>query len=548
MNPTQTAPTPTPTSTPVANSPVTTSTAPAQQDPSQVDYSKATFNAQYQAKMPEIKQTVQQLRTQGIGDDKIMSYLVSKGVYQIPPTPTQTDASSPDQSGQVGIGGLEGAAKNVASDIGGTFKSGIDQIEQGGNEIAQGGVGNVTKGVLSGAAGALNAATSPITGALSSMSNQLGVKEALTALKQYVTDPAANAISKSKALQNFMMNNPDAEEVAQNLITIGATFAGGKAAPEAASSVVEGVDTAGQAIVPKKISTGVVSKAGLLSEDSPGSYASKLKTAQNAIYPKLSSAEKAEVPLKDTGSLLHKKSVPDLTQNSATKGVLESVANLPDDIQIKGKDTLAMKDSKIQQGISRLHSGTDGFLSTPEIKAATTFEPAAYEAYMKENVLDPVESEYGKDSAEYKAYQDTVKTSSDLLKSNDAHGVYTARQALNAELKSRFRGAFKNKAGSLGAEMNPTTNARILSGQEMGSHMNNFIEEQLPENSPYRARLREESNLIRARQEMRSRTTGDVGSNKVKVFARKHPIAAKIGKGVANAAKIGEGVNLLSHL
>ncbi len=136
-------------------------------------------------------------------------------------------------SGQSPFGG----ARSPSADISDSFKSGIGQIEKGGQEIAQGGIGNISKGVISGAAGALNAATSPITGVLKSASKLPGVSQALGAVKNYVVDPLANAISDSPALQKFMTSHPDADEVAQNLITIGATFAGGKSAPEVPAAV-----------------------------------------------------------------------------------------------------------------------------------------------------------------------------------------------------------------------------------------------------------------------------------------------------------------------
>lgn len=253
-------------------------------------------------------------------------------------------------------------------------------------------------------------------------------------------------------------------------------------------------------------------------------YQKGLQDASDTIYPKLTPTEKANVQLKDTGTVF-KKSVPDLINDPKTKGLIESVSNLPEDIRVRPSDTLFQNEGRLTQGASRLHQDTDNYLYSK--KAETTFDDAHYDSYMKENVLAPVIKEYGADSVETRATQDAIDTGKSLIGDKDAHGVYKARQEFQTEMKRKYPNAFKQKPGSLGSMLDPRVNARLESARVFRDSLNDFVGDLLPPNDPYRARLREESNLLRARDELRKRSVNQLDKNGVQRFLDRNPKTKK---------------------
>lgn len=273
-----------------------------------------------------------------------------------------------------------------------------------------------------------------------------------------------------------------------------------------------------------------------------------LTDAYQSVYGKLTPTEKASIQLKDVGDGFSKKSVPDFVNDPNTRPVVESVANLPDDIKLKPDDTLATREDKLNQGISRLHQGTDGMLSDPKIKAQTSFNDARYNKYMKSNVLDPVAREFGEDSVEYRATEKAIQSAKSSLPSNDASGVYRGRQKFNAQWESENPRMFKKAKGSFGAQLDPQTSATVDAGRDVYNALNDFNEELLPENHPLRPRMREESNLIRAKQEMRARSSGEIGKSSLTRTLDKHPLVKGAIKKATNAVGLGGAIDMAEHI
>lgn len=149
----------------------------------------------------------------------------------------------------------QNSIKQVPTDQTDAAKAGIDQVTQGFKETQQGasstqigsGLEKLGRGTLDELAGGIATVFSPVTQALKIGSSLPGVKQAVQALKTHVIDPSSNAISNYKPLQEFMTQNPHADEVAANLLTIGATLAGSEKAPEIADATSTAVDTVAKA-------------------------------------------------------------------------------------------------------------------------------------------------------------------------------------------------------------------------------------------------------------------------------------------------------------
>lgn len=257
------------------------------------------------------------------------------------------------------------------------------------------------------------------------------------------------------------------------------------------------------------------------------SYQKNLQDVSDTIYPRLTPTEKAQVQLKTEGSSIFKKDVPDLINDPKTKPVIESVADLPEDIKIKRSDSVAQAENKLNQGISRMHQDTDAYLFSK--KTTTPFNGSRYDKYMSDNVLKPVLTEYGADSIEARATQEAIETGKSLIKSNDAHGVYEARQKFQMEMKRKYPNAFKKQAGSLGAMLDPRVNARLEAARAYREALGDFTGELLPPNDPYKPRIKQESNLLRAKEELRKRGANQLGKNDVTRFLDRN---LKVKKGV----------------
>lgn len=142
---------------------------------------------------------------------------------------------------------IENAVATPFEDVASNFVSGIKQFGTGFQQIQKGtsqgvnmnqndttteginapGGSDIGRGLLNEGAGGILAFSAPLTGLIKSSANIPGIKQAIQAVKQYVTDPASDAISNVPALQEFMTKYPNADEVAANLMTIGLTLYGG---------------------------------------------------------------------------------------------------------------------------------------------------------------------------------------------------------------------------------------------------------------------------------------------------------------------------------
>ncbi len=273
-------------------------------------------------------------------------------------------------------------------------------------------------------------------------------------------------------------------------------------------------------------------------EKEANKFTKNLKNAEESIYPTTTKNEKSTTALKDKNTIFGKKSVPDLQNTPATKPVIESVANLPDDIKVKPSDTVAVKDSKLRQGITRLHQMTEGNLAEPEVKAMTTYEPSRFQTFMREKVLDPIEKEFGKTSPQYIEAVKGIKTAEGSISEPNAFGVHTGRQSFDTAFKKENPRAFKIQKTNFGL-LDPHVTTVIETGRDIRTAMNDFAESLLPENHPFRSNLREESNLIKALQEMRSRSTTQINKNAVSRAFNRNPTAKVVAKKTLNAATVG---------
>lgn len=119
--------------------------------------------------------------------------------------------------------------KSIIPEAADQFKKGFKQTQEGvkNPNLIEGTV-QITKGILNETAGGLRAVFSPIEAGMKVVSKLPIISDALGGVNKSV-DYIADKFSNNKKLQKFAMENPDADEVIANLVTIGLTVAAGKA-------------------------------------------------------------------------------------------------------------------------------------------------------------------------------------------------------------------------------------------------------------------------------------------------------------------------------
>lgn len=130
----------------------------------------------------------------------------------------------------------------------------IDQAYTSGFEKTGKGIGNIVegaknfdiqqfgRGVLGGASGVIESIFAPVTGTIQTVGESKYVKPVVNTVDKYVVQPAIDTISESKTLQKFAMENPNATEVASDIINVGGAFIGGKKAPEIKTATTEAIN------------------------------------------------------------------------------------------------------------------------------------------------------------------------------------------------------------------------------------------------------------------------------------------------------------------
>lgn len=142
----------------------------------------------------------------------------------IQPDLGQSDANILQQAGQQAVTGFQETQQAVKNPNPVASVEGL--IHGTGNEIGGG-----IRGIFA-----------PLEATLGTVSKLPGASQALDAIKNYVINPTANAISDIPAVQNFIVKNPNAQDNIQNAITVAQTLIGGDKAPEVATTLGNAVD------------------------------------------------------------------------------------------------------------------------------------------------------------------------------------------------------------------------------------------------------------------------------------------------------------------
>lgn len=497
------------------NTPVPGAASPAPTpNPSQTDYSKATFNTQYQQKMPQIKQTVQSLRNQGIGDDKIMSYLVSKGVYQMPAAPVaENTAVEPTQDEQ-----------SLSNALGDTLNKGgqavMSDVKNMGNTKETGTTGQKITGALADTgqfAGDLAGDVANTTGGL------VG-----DVIAPFIPDSVKSGLGDAGQTINNKMTElgipPNVQRSLGNFFSSILLEGGAKAEPGVVAGASKVADAAGTALTK---TSGAAPKAADVSE-AVSRVTPDYDTASAAAKTKLAGQKGASgTPRINEGGIFKNRSVNPTssetesgTELSKVPGYSSKLTNLETHNLIH--DAIGKEAKSMRASLSKETAQVSPKEITQTIKSAVDDAEKGSLIFEKG---EPVVSKYMATAQKAAGQSD-----------GSLEGVLNTRQALDdAYYSNRGKMAYGD--------------TRINTLDEIHQASRNALNQMLHDNAKgldVKASLKKQSNLYRADDGVLPKIAKEGGS-KAQRFIKSHPTTTKVVKNAAKAIGLGAVEDEIYH-
>lgn len=193
----------------------------------------------------------------------------------------------------------------------GIIPEAVDKGVEGFKQIQEGvkdpnilsGLSKIAKGTLKEASAGLRIVFSPLEVATKIASQLPVIKQGVESTNDHIIKPLADVISDSPKLQKFMQENPDADQVISDALTVGLSVVGGGRASEIKAVAEKAVDNY---IAP------VVTKVAEKTTGAIDAVTGLPKTVKNSIIPSTVKENVAKV-LKNTG----KKSLKDASTSKA---------------------------------------------------------------------------------------------------------------------------------------------------------------------------------------------------------------------------------------
>ncbi len=140
------------------------------------------------------------------------------------------------------------------------------------------------------------------------------------------------------------------------------------------------------------------------------------------------------------------------------------------------------------------------------------------------------------DEASEKAYDAVMEEFIRQIGKKDTEGLFQARQGFDQYIKSKLPNAFKKDA--TGQFLDPRDNIRTNAVLDVRRAANEYIDELLPEGNPYKATLRQETDMLEALSRIADKNAGKISKTNLKLLINRHPILAVIGTGALSGLGI----------
>jgi len=450
---------------------------------------------------------------------------------------------------------------NVSSDIQSAGSNVNDALQGTGNYAGQGSIQRGLGAASEAATGLTNVAADVIPGG----------KQALGAIGDVantIINRIGDKISNSQALQDWVMKNPDAATSLSNLAksgmsagnvsgTIlaagGAADLGNKIAPVnvgSPSSIAQGAADLTKPNVPEVKTTPVDTIDSMVKESGQVTPQQARTSAWSDIQPKSTPSTKLAYAkagnTTEQGLLTSGK----LTPSGADSKLLDTYSQMYEDGTIKDNMSPQEKQVAVQQKAAQLNGQQKDFLASHDVAVNTTARDGSglfdkLDATAKDSSMP-----FAKDAASKGAYDsaiDTFKQSLDTGKSAGATKGATTLSKIDAAL-TKFN-ATMEKFGAWGktktGELTDTGMARQQAIRDIHTTVRDYIANNLPKNSPWRAIRLQESNLYQIGDRLAQRSADTVGTSKVGSVIKNNPVVRAGINAAAGATGAGAAIHLI---
>ena len=239
-----------------------------------------------------------------------------------------------------------------------------------------------------------------------------------------------------------------------------------------------------------------------------------------------------------------------LTPSSADNKLIDSYEKLYDNGTIKENMSPQEKQIAVKQEAAKLHGQQKDFLASHDKAVSLSATDVSGKPIGILDRLDSVAQQssmpFTKDAAAKGAYDSAIDTFKSMLKTGKSAGATKGATTLTGidnaisnfdAIMEKFNAWGKTKTG----EFTDTALARQQAIRDIHTEARNFIADNLPPNSPWRAIRTEESNLYEVSNRIAPRIASQVGSSQAGQFIKDNPIV----KTAVGATGLGAGLHLV---
>lgn len=189
----------------------------------------------------------------------------------------------------------------------------------------------------------------------------------------------------------------------------------------------------------------------------------------------------------------------------------------------------------IKQEVSRINQGVKELVNDPLYNQPfnRTQLKGKINNVFKENRLI-----FAGDATAEKAYKAVIQKFYQFIDKKNVSGLFEARQSFDKYIRNNFPQAFKEDV------LTGSVNPRAQALRDVRTIVNDYIADLLPENNPYKALLRKESDLIRITENMSTKIKGITTKSKLKK-ALTSPTGRLITTGAIGGGVVGGGLSLI---
>lgn len=451
------------------------------------------------------------------------------------------------------------AQKDAATSVAGDVTTAGQKLNKDANGTVIGeakGVADVGEGLLTSGSDILQGIFAPVTGAIKSLTDAAGDNKDIQAFAQ--SKPVSSFLdtvnSVGSKLDAVAQKHPEASKDISSALNLLLAGVGGEAAGGEGGildSAKQGVGAVKDDIVAGAAKTKTMAqrimeakepplqKPAPLAEDAdksiPADTAKADKDIWDIVQPK--ATPKVVESYRNAGNTTAATKLKGETLNpgDSDKKVMDAVRPLYESGDLKPDDAPDTQVKAISRKVSETNSQVKSFVADNNAPIElSNFDKAL------EDAKSAAPKVFGDAS---KAYDDVIEKAKSLLKTGtpstddaegftlddsgpaeghthtDSQSMLKARQAFGKWAKDNVTGAFKkNAAGGL----TDTDNARVLAVRNVYNEMNNAVADSLPENSPYRSMLKNESGMLDAIKNINGRA-GGLQKSEISQFLKKHP-------------------------